>query len=139
MDSSCGEGKVATLFTAGVSSSVEGEMVIDEAASTVNLTPHVCIVPGATVAVRESEECVQEFVYHLSGEESTANRFVPEGEADRNDSFVDESERWTFADAPARANLSVETLAEGVVGTSRLTTCESSFFLHCPLAFGLEE
>ena len=34
-----------------------------------------------------------------------------------------ESEGWTFADALACANLSVDTLAEGVVGTSRLPTC----------------
>ena len=34
-----------------------------------------------------------------------------------------ESEGWTFADALTRANLSVETLAEGVVNTSRLPTC----------------
>ena len=40
-----------------------------------------------------------------------------------------ESEGWTFADALVRANLSVETLAEGVVGTSRLPTRESSFFI----------
>ena len=57
-----------------------------------------------------------------------------EGEVDDNDSFVDimsgitavgdtESEDWTFADALARANLSVETLAESVVDTSRLPTC----------------
>ena len=33
------------------------------------------------------------------------------------------SEGWTFADALARANLSVETLAESVADTSRLPTC----------------
>ena len=40
-----------------------------------------------------------------------------------------ESEGWTFTDAMARANFSVETLAEGVVDTSRLPTCESSLFI----------
>ena len=40
-----------------------------------------------------------------------------------------ESEGWTFADALVRANLSVETLAEGVVDTSRLPTRESSVFI----------
>ena len=41
-----------------------------------------------------------------------------------------ESKGWTFADALARANLSVETLAEGVVvDTSHLPTRESSFFI----------
>ena len=34
-----------------------------------------------------------------------------------------ESEGWTLADALARANLSVDTLAEGVVDTSRMPTC----------------
>ena len=67
---------------------------------------------------------------HLSGEESVARHFVLEGEADDNDSFVGimsgstavadaESEGWTFADGLERANLSVETLAEGIVDTSR--------------------
>ena len=62
-----------------------------------------------------------------------------EGEGDDNGSFVDimggisaacgaESEGWTFADALVRANLSAESLAEGVVDSSRLPTRESSFF-----------
>ena len=61
--------------------------------------------------MREGEDCVENFVDHLSGEESAAGHFVLEGEADDNDSFVDvmsvitamgdaESEGWTFADAP---------------------------------------
>ena len=77
---------------------------------------------------------------HLSGEASAARHFVLEGEADDNHSFVDimsgvtavgddESEGWTFADALARANLSVEMLAECVVDTSHLPTCESSFLI----------
>ena len=92
-----------------------------------------------SATVRGGEECVDEFVDHLSGEESAARHFDLEGEADDNDSFVDimsgitavgdaESQGWTFADALARAILSVETLAEGVIDTSRLPTCESSFF-----------
>ena len=41
-----------------------------------------------------------------------------------------ESEGWTFADSQVRANLSVETLAEGVVeNASHLPTRESSFFI----------
>ena len=95
-------------------------------------------------AEREGEECVQDFLDHLSGDENSARHFVLEGEAD--DSFGDvmsgisavgevESEGWAFADALARANLSVEKLAEGVVDTSRLPTC--CFCLHSPLAFSL--
>ena len=127
------EGKTATLFTEGSSSSAERELSIDETASTVSLAPNVCVVFGVSAAVREGEESVEEFVDHLSGEESAARHFVQEREADDNDSFVDimssitavgdaESEGWTFADALARANLSVETLAEGVVDTSRSPT-----------------
>ena len=131
------EGKVAVLFTEGVSSSAEGELAIDEIASTVCLDPNVCVLPRVSAAVEEGEECVGEFVSPVSGEESAAR--LLEGEADDKDSFVDimsgisavggvESEGWTFADALAHVNLSVETLAEGVVDTSRLLTRESSFF-----------
>ena len=132
------EGRVAALFNEGVSSSTEGELATDETASTVSLAPNVHDVPGVTAAVEETEECVGEFSSPFSGEEGAVRHL--EGEADDIDSFVDimsgitamggtESEGWTFADALARANLSVETLAEGVVDTSRLPTRESSFFI----------
>ena len=131
------EGRVAVLFTAGVSISAEGELSIDETASTMSLAPNVCVVPRVSAAVEEGEECVEEFVSPVSGKESTVRHL--EGEVDDNDSFVDimsgitavgdaESEGCNFANALARANLSVETLAEGVFETSRLPTCESSFF-----------
>ena len=68
MPSSCGEGKVASLFTDGVSISAEWELAIDETASLVSLTPNVCVVPGVSVAVREGEECVQDFFDDLSCE-----------------------------------------------------------------------
>ena len=88
--------------------------------------------------MEEGEECVGELASPVGGEESTARHL--EGEADDDDSFVDilsgitavdgaESEGWTFADALARANLSVQTLAEGVVDTSSLPTRESSFLI----------
>ena len=132
------EGRRAALFTEGVSSSMEGELAIDETTSTVSLAPNVCVVPGVSAVVEEDEECVGEFSSPVAGEESAARNL--EGEADDNDSFVyimsgitavggAESEGCTFADALARANLSVETLAEGVVDTSRLPTRESSFFI----------
>ena len=131
------EGRFAALFTEGVSSSAEGELAIDETTSTVSLAPNICVVPGVSAAVEEDEECVGEVASPAAGEESAARHL--EGEADDNDSFVDimsgitvarraESEGWTFADALVRANLSVETLADGVVDTSRLPTRESSFF-----------
>ena len=74
----------------------------------------------------------------MSAEESAVRHL--EGEPHDNDSFVDnisgitaigdaESEGWTFAEALVRANLSVETLAEGVVDTSRLPTREPPFFI----------
>ena len=132
------ESRLAALVTEGVSSSTEGELSIDETTSTVSLVPNVCVVPGVSAVVEEYEECVGESGNAVSGEESTVG--YREGEADENDGFVDimsgisavggaESEGWTFADALVRANLSVETLAEGVVDTSRLPTRESSFFI----------
>ena len=86
-------------------------------------------------SAEEGEECVGKFSSPVAGEESAARHLE---EADDNDSLVDimsgitavggaESEGWTFADALARANLSVETLAEGVIDASRLPTRESSF------------
>ena len=132
------EGRVAALFTEGVSSSAEDELAIDETASTVSLAPNVCAVPGVSAAAEEGEECVGEFASPVSGKESGVRHL--EGEADDNDSFVDimsgitavggaESEGWTFVDALVRANLSVETLAEGVVDTPRLLTRETFFFI----------
>ena len=58
MASSCVEGKVAVLFTEGVSSSAEGELAIDETASTVSSAPNTCVVADVSVAVQEGEECV---------------------------------------------------------------------------------
>ena len=118
---------MAILLTEGVSSSAGGELAIDEAASRVSLAPNICILPGVSLVVRENEECVEKFVDHLSG----ARHFVLEGAVDDNDSFVDsmsgftavrdaESKGWTFVDALARVTLSVETLVEGAVDTSRL-------------------
>ena len=132
------ESRVAALLTEGVSSSAERELAIDETASTVSLAPNFCVVPGVSAAVEEGEECVGEFVSPVSGEEGAARHL--EGEGKENDGFVDimsgisavggaESEGWTFADALARPNLSMETLPEGVVDTSRLPTRESSFFI----------
>ena len=48
----CGEGKVAALFTEGVSNSTEGDLAIDETASTVSLAPNVCVVPGVSTKAR---------------------------------------------------------------------------------------
>ena len=112
-------------------------MAIDETTSTVSLAPNVHVVPGVFAAVEEGEECFGEFSSPVAGEESAARHLE---KADDNDSFVDimsgitavggaKSEGWTSADALARANLSVETLAEGVVDASRLPTRESSFFI----------
>ena len=129
---------MAALFTEGVSSSAEGELAIDETTSTVKLAPNVCVVTGVSSVVEESEECVGDFSRPVSGEEGAVRHL--EGEADDNDSFIDimsgitavgfsESEGWTFADALARANLSVETLAEGALDASPSPTRESSFFI----------
>ena len=134
MASSCGEDKVTALLTEGVSSSGEWELAIDETPSTVSLAQNVCVVHGFFVAVQDIEEYVEEFVHHLSGEQSAAPHFDLEGEADDNDGSVDimsgitavgdaGSAGWTFADALAGENLSVETLVKGVVHTSHVLTC----------------
>ena len=130
--------RFTALFTEGVSSSAEGELAIDETTSTVSVVPNVCVVPGESAVVERDKECVEESRDDVSAEESTV--CYQEGDGGDNDSFVDimsgisavcgaESEGWTFADALVRANLAVETLAEGVVDTSRLPTRESSFFI----------
>ena len=132
------ENRLAALFTEGVSSSAEGELAIDETTSTVSLVANVCVVPGEPVVAEEDGDRAGESGNAVSGEESTVG--YEEGEEDASDSFVDimsgisaargaESEGWTFAEALVRANFSVETLAEGVVDTSRLPTRESSFFI----------
>ena len=137
MANSCGEGEVAALLAEGMSSCAEGELAIDETASTVSISQKLVLYPEC---LRLCKNARSTFVDHLSGEESVARHFVLEGEAYDNDSLVDimsgitavgdaESEGWTFADALARASLSVDTLAEGVVDTSRLPACESSFFI----------
>ena len=129
---------MAAFSTEGVLCSAEGELEIDQTTSTVSLAVNLCVVPGVSPAVEEGEECAGEFSSPVFGEEGAVRHL--EGQADDNDCFVDimsgitavggaESEGWTFADALARANLSVETLAEGVVDTSRLPTRESSFFI----------
>ena len=66
------EDRVAAFFTAGVSSSVEGELVIDGTTSTLSLAPNVCVVPGASAVVEEDEKCVGDFSSPDAGEESAA-------------------------------------------------------------------
>ena len=61
------EGRVAALFIEGVSSSAEGELAIDETASTVSVAPNVSVVPGVSAGVEEGEECVGEFASPVSG------------------------------------------------------------------------
>ena len=132
ISSSCDEGKVDALSTEGVSIFPEGELLIDETASTGTISPNLCVVPDLSVPV-QGEECVRDFLDHLSGEDSAAGHLVFGEKTDDIDSFVDnmsgitavggaESEGWTFADALARAKLSVPTLAEGVVDTTQLPT-----------------
>ena len=146
MASSSGEGKVAAPFTEGVLNSAELELAVDEIASTVSFAPNLCVVPALSVAVQEREDFPRNFLDHLRGEEGGAIHLVCGGEAEDNDIFVDimsgitafgdaESEGWTFADALLRAKLSVDTLGEGVVDTSHLPTCYSSF----PISSYLQE
>ena len=70
----------------------------------------------------------------MSGEEFARSRQECEDEGDDDNTFVEIvsgitadggalSECWTFADALARADLLVETLAEDVFDASQLPTC----------------
>ena len=65
---------LAALFTERVSISAEGELAIDETASMVSLAPNVCVVIGGSVAVREDEEYVDDFLDDLSGEKNAGRR-----------------------------------------------------------------
>ena len=49
---------MTVLFTEGLSISAEGELTIDETASTVRLAPNVCVVPGVSVAAQKGEGCL---------------------------------------------------------------------------------
>ena len=105
-------------------------------------------MPDPSVAVRDEEECVRDFLDKGNVEEEVACDLVLREEADVNDSFVDimsgltalgsvELEGWTFPDALARANSSTGKLAESVVDKSHLTTF--SLLSSFPLAFNLWE
>ena len=131
MVSFCDGAKMAAPFTEVASTSAEGELVIDESASTVSVGPNVCAVPDVTEAMQKGEECNGEFLDQLIGDGNAASPLVLGGEADDNDSFVDirnclnavgdaELEGWTYAEP---ASLSVETLAGGIVDTSCFPTC----------------
>ena len=73
MVSSSNEGKATASFTAGVSSSAEREIAIDENASTVSLAPNICVVPDLSVAAREGKEGVRDFLDDQSGEETACS------------------------------------------------------------------
>ena len=140
MASSCGDGKVAALFTEVVSSSAEGELAIDETASTVSLAQMFVLYPESLWLCEKARSMweslwiiwvVKRVLYVIlfwEKEVVDIKRFVDiiSGITAVGDA---ESERWTFADRLARPNFSVGTLAEGVVNTSRLPTCESSLFI----------
>ena len=103
------EGRVTAPFTEVVSTSAEGELAIDENASTVSSAPNFDLFE----AVREGEQCVHVFLEHLSCEQiASICQSLGRG-ADGDDSFVDilsgntavgdaESEDWTFAYALPR-------------------------------------
>ena len=134
MASSSDEGRVTAPFFEGVSISAEGELAIDENASTVSLVPNPCVVPDLSLAVQEGQEQVRNLSDHLSREKSASSRQILGCEVVDADSFVNimngiasvgdaESGGWTFQVALARASLSVEISVEGVVDTSHLPTC----------------
>ena len=64
------EGRAAFPFIEGVSGSADGELVMDEDASTVSLAPNPCVVPDLWVAVQEAQNCVRDFLDRQSCEKS---------------------------------------------------------------------
>ena len=135
ISSSSDEKKTAAPFIEGVSSTTEGELAIDENASTVSLAINPCFVHDLSAAVQGRWECISEFLDHLSGGESASSHLVLGGEVFDIGGFVDIKSDimsgrrcWMFAgrmfaEALERANLPVETLAEGVMKTYFLPTC----------------
>ena len=129
MADSSHEAGVTSPFAAN-SCSAEGELAIDESVLVRNFS--------LEMVIREAEECFREYLEHVSGEKGVQSHQDSEGdrddEGDEYDSFVDitgvitmeataESDGLTFADALMHANLSVETLAEGVIDTTQMPMC----------------
>ena len=76
-------------FNESVSSSAEGDLAIDEKASTVSIALNRCVVTDLSVAVREREESVRDLLDHVSSEDSASSHHVLRSEADDNGSFVE--------------------------------------------------
>ena len=68
--SSSDEGKVIAPLTA------EGQLAINENASTVRIAPNLCALLDLSVAVQEGDECVRDFLDQLSGHESAESHLV---------------------------------------------------------------
>ena len=75
MASSSDESRATTPSTEVVSSSAEGELVIDEDDSTVSLAANPRVASDLTVAVRKGEECIPDFLDQLSDEDGVLSRF----------------------------------------------------------------
>ena len=104
----------------GSVASDERELAIDESVPGSSVVPNLQFVPDLDVVVREGEECVRRALEEVEASDSGTE------EASEGDGIVDimgnldketggESEGFTFADVLQRADLSSETVLEGVV------------------------
>ena len=112
----------------------EGVLEIDEREVGESVSPVPPFVPDLSVAEREGVECVRRVLEQLSSGVFASSERALERDDDENDSFVDVvgdeqtdegavSEGFTFAEAAMRANLLLETVLEGGVGSSELPLC----------------
>ena len=124
MASSSDEGRATTALTEGVSNSAEGDLAIDEDASTVHLAVNSCVFPILTVAVRAEEECIREFLVQLSGEEGALSREDGRNEAADNDSFVDIMSGSQSAALPRIDDFVVPSTSGTELEVGSATSCE---------------
>ena len=121
------EVRTTSLF-GGSAASDERELATDEGVPESNAVRSLQFVPDLDVVVREGEECVSRALEEIEASDSRTE------EASEGDSFVDimgglekgtagESERFTFVDILQRADLTSETVLEGMVDTPDLPLC----------------
>ena len=124
MASSSDDGRVTESLTEGVSRSAEGDSAIDEDASTAELAPKFRVFPNLTVAVREVEECIREFLDQLSGKEGALSREDGGSEAADDDNFVDIMSGYQPAAIPRNDDFVVPRNSGTELEVGNATSCE---------------
>ena len=118
----------------------EGALEIDEGVVQRSLTLFPLIVPHFDAAEREGVDFVRISLEHLGGEVTAGTEPVFDADDEGEDTFVDvvgseqrdegaESEMFKSTDALKLSDLLSETLSEGVVSSSELPLCLSSFLI----------